>query len=467
MIETFTPECTFPDHRVNYVGSPPLRSTLGIVWPCVLTLVASIYTALHLDIIADTEATSTKLCECKLCKRRWLPNRICRDIRAVLVPLSIAAIALFAPEMIAQRAMMERYWSGGVRRKLKKIGKVNDDVLSKWTRTHGYYVNMGGFRLCCLGPFAAHNDTPEAPCDCKETVLSRRALALAVRCELLPQEPPISKQEILDHSKAGAFAKILAIWQMVWFLVDIVTRLARHLPIAQLEVGVAGFAMLALATYGLYFSKPKGVNIGTRVSFSIPEDPETCRSLRSQFEALEFTSFDQLKETEKDEERDHSLELAKLLRDETDHFIAQSQHFRRELLSQLTISADFDDDFMVDALASISFAGALALPFGAVHVAAWNASFPTSIDQWLWRISSMVSMLVLLLLYLYILALTGLQEKYSRLDSDWAVYIPFIGLTTFYAIARVILIVAMVRCMLFLPPQAFVTSWTTNVPHLG
>ncbi|KAF7540827.1 hypothetical protein G7054_g1013 [Neopestalotiopsis clavispora] len=345
MIETFTPECTFPDHRVNYVGSPPLRSTLGIVWPCVLTLIASVYTALHLNIIADPNATSTKPCDCKLCTKPWLPNRICRDIRAVLVPLSLAAIALFAPELIAQRAISELWWSGGVKRKLKKIGKVNGEI-------------------------------PEALCDCKETVLNRKALALAIRCEMLPQEPPISKQEILDHSKAGAFTKILAIWQIVWFLVDIVMRLARHLPIAQLEVGVAGFAMLALATYGLYFSKPKGVNIGTRVSFNIPEDPETCRSLRSQYTALKHTSFNRLKDDEEDEERKNSLELAELLHQERLRLNIQSLHLYREVASQ--ISLDTKGARLIQTLGiSVVFAGMLATPFGAVHVAAWNANFPT------------------------------------------------------------------------------------------
>lgn len=319
---------------------------------------------------------------------------------------------------------------------------------------------MGGFRLCCLGPFAAHNDTPEAPCDCKETVLNRKALALAIHCELLPQEPLISKQEVLDHSKAGAFAKILAIWQIVWFLVDIVTRLARHLLIAQLEVGVAGFAMLALAIYGLYFSKPKGVNIGTRVSFNIPEDPETCRSLRSQYEALELTSFTVLKETEKDEERKHSLELAKLLRDETDRLTSQNQHLRREFASQIAMDK-YDYRLFSAVGASMTFAGILAVPFGAVHVAAWHANFPTMIDQWLWRISSLVSMLVLILAFPSHRILVVIGAPYMYRASA------LLLLFTLYAIARVILIVEMMRCMLYLPPQAYVTSWTTNVPHLG
>lgn len=106
MISTFSPNCKFPDHSVNYVGAPPLRSTLNIVWPCVLTLIASIYSALHLDVMADKAATSAEPCGCKWCKRlKW--NRVCRSVRSLSLGLAISAIALFAPELIVQRALVE------------------------------------------------------------------------------------------------------------------------------------------------------------------------------------------------------------------------------------------------------------------------------------------------------------------------------------------------------------------------
>lgn len=49
----WTANCTVPPEGTTIVGGLPLRSTADIVWPCLATLIACTYTALHLDVIAD------------------------------------------------------------------------------------------------------------------------------------------------------------------------------------------------------------------------------------------------------------------------------------------------------------------------------------------------------------------------------------------------------------------------------
>ncbi|KAI1846919.1 hypothetical protein JX266_007140 [Neoarthrinium moseri] len=243
---------------------------------------------------------------------------------------------------------------------------------------------MGGFRLCCLGPLAAHAISPGAPCECEETVLDREGLAFAISRGLLPPEPPITEQEILDQAKAGTFAKVLALWQIVWFLVSVVTRLVRQLPVAQLPVGVAGFAMLAIATLSLYFKKPKGVKIGTRIYFHLQPQP-VIQLPRTQNDAdvgrdspnpLFLSNI----HTDNQNEREPSSVLAQNLRAKTSYFTSRSRSIRAELMSHISLS--HDDEPAAETLADSMFVGALlALPFGAVHAAAWNAIFPTGADQ--------------------------------------------------------------------------------------
>ncbi|KAI1767508.1 hypothetical protein GGR53DRAFT_482088 [Hypoxylon sp. FL1150] len=455
MVTTFSPNCTFPDRSVNYVESPPLRSTLDIVWPCVLTLIASIYTALHLDVIADTAATSP--CKCKWCGKRWLYNRICRDIRGLAVGLGVATIALLAPELIVTRALLEMYWCKKALQRLEKLAKLEPNILLQWTKTHCYYLNMGGLRLVgCRGRFASHGTSPGAPCDCNEMALDRDSLALAIQYGLLPKEPPVTKQEILDLSKTGAFAKILAIWQLTWFMVDLVTRLARHLPISQLEVGVAGFAMLAFATWFFYFSKPKGVNVGTRVRFRIPQsefDPP-----QHQFEEVSFARTLSAVRPSSDNEV-HDL-LTRRLKDAEVDFIARSRSLWAEIVHHISWGGDSSGEQL---FISLILGAVIALPFGAIHVAAWNAAFPTVAGQWLWRVSSLVSMLVLLVSL--IIATSG-GNVYRQWLDDYAYWTVDCCLVL-YTAARVILMVEMVRCMLFLSPEAYVRSWAGDVPHLG
>jgi len=39
-----------------FVGSPEIRGTMTILWSCIITLIACLYTALHLNVPGDTRA---------------------------------------------------------------------------------------------------------------------------------------------------------------------------------------------------------------------------------------------------------------------------------------------------------------------------------------------------------------------------------------------------------------------------
>lgn len=318
-------------------------------------------------------------------------------------------------------------------------------------------MTMGGIRLRCFGPLSGHK---ESICDCEEITLDDTCVLYAIACGFLPQEPPVTSQEISDQSKTSLFAKIIAIWQILYFIADLVTRLVRRLPVSQLEVGVAAFGMLAIVTLCAYFDKPKGVNIGTRVSFQPSSKPE-AQELKG-----EGGHVDIIRESPRHCRHQTYLEkLGDALFKRRTSFGLRSRSFYQEVTSQIFLDDDIDDmegNFLMSAAA----AGIFALPFGAVHVAAWNASFPSLADLWLWRISSLVSMVILLIgLGIAVLAFYLLKEADEL--TDHVVLTTFYFSVALYTLARVILIVEMVRCMLFLPPEAFVTTWTANVPHLG
>lgn len=76
----------------------------------------------------------------------------------------------------------------------------------------------------------------------------------------------LSREEILDKSKADLLLKIVAAIQMFWILVPVVTRKARNLPLSLLEVCTAAFAVLAIATYALNMGKPKDIDIPVKLN---------------------------------------------------------------------------------------------------------------------------------------------------------------------------------------------------------
>jgi len=78
---------------------------------------------------------------------------------------------------------------------------------------------------------------------------------------LMPRLPYINTEEITDKSKSDSMVPLIAVVQIVWTVVQIITRATRHLAISQLEIAVVAFAACAIITYALNWSKPKSVQV--------------------------------------------------------------------------------------------------------------------------------------------------------------------------------------------------------------
>lgn len=81
------------------------------------------------------------------------------------------------------------------------------------------------------------------------------------RSGLMPRLPYITVEEITDKSKSDSMVRLIAVVQIVWTIVQIIARAVRHLAISQLEISVIAFAVCAIITYALNWSKPKGVQV--------------------------------------------------------------------------------------------------------------------------------------------------------------------------------------------------------------
>ncbi|KAF8855325.1 hypothetical protein BDZ45DRAFT_793591 [Acephala macrosclerotiorum] len=77
--------------------------------------------------------------------------------------------------------------------------------------------------------------------------------------ELVPTLPSITVDEIQDKAKSDSFTKIIAIVQISWNALQVIVRWARGLAISQLELAVIAFSLCAVITYALQWSKPKDI----------------------------------------------------------------------------------------------------------------------------------------------------------------------------------------------------------------
>ena len=92
--------------------------------------------------------------------------------------------------------------------------------------------------------------------------LTPRGMALLARCGFLPK---ISKEDIVDKSKADNLSKMISVVQALWMLAQIVGRLIVDLPVTLLEVNTLAHVICALIIYILWWDKPKLINEPTRL----------------------------------------------------------------------------------------------------------------------------------------------------------------------------------------------------------
>jgi hypothetical protein len=122
----------------------------------------------------------------------------------------------------------------------------------EWTHVHSFMAVMGGFVV----------DTTELDEDEQYLPGSRTRITLAPNgvhglAKYAPETlPDVSIEDIRDKSKADTLAKFIVCVQAIWFCIQIVVRMAQHLPISLLELNTFAHALCALLIYCLWWDKP-------------------------------------------------------------------------------------------------------------------------------------------------------------------------------------------------------------------
>ncbi|KAJ3468187.1 hypothetical protein MRS44_002252 [Fusarium solani] len=186
----------------KWVNSPNIRGTLDILQSCVLTLVACIYTALHLDVPTKT---------------KW--HRIL--ISKFDIDLTYAFFIVM----------------GGVRIDVKDLLSWPDiDDSSRWgvgslpredVEGRGTTVRVSGTTVLWLAGQGHWVKIPRA--------------------------------KITDKSKADTFQKILVLIQVSWMIMQCIARWMYKLPLTLLEIHTMVHVVCAMILYGFWFKKPLNV----------------------------------------------------------------------------------------------------------------------------------------------------------------------------------------------------------------
>lgn len=355
---------------------------------------------------------------------------------------------IIAPECLLSLALSRLLHAREHHSKIKD--KADDDGVP-WTLTHTTFAIMGGFvirgsssrvgkkiptsetppdRVSKKLPTLDIPSIPTQPLVDEGVPISAAAkewyfLNLDTILELRSKEhiklPYIRKAEIDDHSQGDNFAKVIAAAQIIWTIANVITRAARRLPVSQLEISVIAFSVCALIIYACYWSSPKDVSVP--VTFLQWEGPIPSTITEIITEAVKKADSDRFKFSTGVE------------------------------IGQYPISNGFSNKSVLGSLAV--FLGASV--FGAPHLLAWNLAFPTPAERIIWRAAS---------LYCSVAGLFIAANAYMNLRKSLENVFLSTALVT-YILARLFLIVEMFRTLLFLPPDAYIATWTSSVPMFG
>ena len=249
-----------------------------------------------------------------------------------------------------------------------------------------------------------------------------------------------TEEEIEDKAKSNWLAKFLVLLQTSWFVTQCIARGIEHLPLTHLEIVTLAYAAMNFAIYSFWWYKPHNVNRPVRVFQKSdlgapPEDREPEATWKAVLDHMYHLFTGGV---------DKGVKLSR--RDRVPRFWADSTDKQAETAN-----------IMVNVVAGF---------FGAIHCIAWDYSFPTRTELWIWRISSAA----ITSEPIYAFSGSRLTLLIVKVDKDAGHYL-FKFLVLFgvlgYVLARGVTLALAFTSLRDLPPGAYETvHWSTFIPHI-
>jgi len=466
---TFKPHCTLPPSGTNYVSGPNTRGTLTILWNCLSIIVLCTWSIQRLNVPAIRAPEEHTV------KKMW---QAILDLRT---KIKWMAFTVLFPEYLVGRAFGERL---GVKSSVRDMWHIN----AGWANVHSYMANMGHFVLDTEGDLGSGRDGGtsnrdialvtqpfEAEVNALQDNLTKTARINSSRLkyrywalttyqlrdaiqEGIVDPPEVSASHLKKLDKGEAFVKALALIQVSYLIIQLVARKVAHLPSTQLEIATLAFSASSILTYLLSWNRPHGIE-----TVHVMPVKQNAKNRKYVIESLaKFGPLYLLLDHRPEGTFDENLGPAPIPNDAT--------HYGAELNLYWPVFQALGNDFEIATLAfAVIIGGTL---FGGLHCLAWDFSFPTYWEALTWRISSiMISVLPSLSivpLSLWIRSIPWVVDDEQKMSPTTRIILELILVMVFivpYCLARVFLMFEIFRSLFFLPPEAFIDTWSGSFPH--
>ncbi|PPQ95758.1 hypothetical protein CVT26_015845 [Gymnopilus dilepis] len=421
------------------------RSIWDILWSCLATIFVCSWVSVHPNIPPVEEGF-------------W---------KVFLRRLELMMWSIVAPTMMILWAA--RQWIAA-----KTLTKMYQDRFpnSGWTKTHSYFIQMGGFVLY-------DGARP------LEVILDPDKMDILLRKGLI-KFPDTTEEEITDRTRGDGLSKALVICQTVWFGIQCLGRKIEGLPITQLELVTAGLAFLNGTMYFLWWKKPLGVRL--------PIPVYTLRHVENKEGLFENDAHFSEKGVEDigkfftriflHLDKQPSIKVG----NSTEPIDIRGTIFQGSILTPIfqRVKQMVDSNKPGDTFYAYTqfgqenrvaiFTDVIGLTFGAIHCAGWNFMFPTHAELMIWRASSSIVIGIPMLMMLISLMVRTLRRRSCLPQKPSSAKLSIIPqvirvlmfiLIPAYLLTRLALVIEAFVTLRKLPPGAYEeVAWLSFFPHI-
>ncbi|PWY93125.1 hypothetical protein BO94DRAFT_615982 [Aspergillus sclerotioniger CBS 115572] len=425
---TIHTNCTLPPPGTNFATAPNTRGTLQILWSSLFTIIACTWTVLHLNVPKYAREPEKKHFKKWL---NWALENYRHPIKWFLLTVIAPEISFtkYWDDQFRGRCLFYHYED-----EFKEIGWTKTHLLFAnmggfALRLHPPTVEAGGSdanrgsevpsdsqlvddlttvmpaendiapqersgrwkrftsMLCCAKrkpekEQAIANDQAviEDPTKKFENAFFLTGIEVVklllstkdIKSQSVPELRNISVQEINDRSKTDILMRYLAVGQIVWVVVQILSRWVYGLAVSQLEVTVVAFAFCAVGMYIVNRGKPTGVTLP--ILFEYPGAREDLE------EELKNTD---LPTPRKGHKKWPFVKCRHCITGKTSTSSKRGTANNNTGPNTDTTRRREDEDDTRDDFTDMSmFIGSMV--FGGIHLAAWDFQFPTPVEKYLW-----------------------------------------------------------------------------------
>ncbi|KAK4187425.1 hypothetical protein QBC35DRAFT_384874 [Podospora australis] len=316
----------------GWVPQPDTRGTMDIVWTCVVTTILCTYAILCLNCPPRDEGLIGEL------RRKLLWVGI-----GIVGPEFVLTIAF--DQFVRARDSVAMF-------RQEKSG------LKTWTYRHAFFANMGGFELSCP--------------DCPPFRINSQHIQWLVNHRYI-NPPEISEEELWDKSKHDTLARVITCLQCGYMILTCIGRTVQGLAITTLELSTLAMVVCSLMTSICWLRKPLDVRYPVRITMTTPIAEVLHRAGSIATQPYRQNPLDFID----DYRPSWALNVHTCMSFASGNGIRPLTRVGDSRMPKLTWK---ESPYLCIA----------TLMYASIHLIGWRYTFPTRVEQTLWRISSCI-----------------------------------------------------------------------------